>query len=347
MCILVVDDCAETCLALKDLLELLGYQGTLTASSREEALQVLRCDEPAAETSIHLVLVDVQLPGLDGLETCRRIKATPHLRDIPVLVMTAGIKEELLAQAFEAGASDYLCKPLNTVELHARLRSALALKGELDKRRQREQELLEVTRQLQKLNEELQRLAVLDELTGIANRRYFNMLLNQEWGRATRAVLPLSLVLIDIDCFKRYNDAHGHQKGDECLRKVADCLNAHVKRSGDCVARYGGEEFAVILAHTGLQGAATMAEMLRRSVAELGLEHACSPVAPRVTISLGAASTVPERGGSAEMLLAAADNALYEAKRAGRNQVRLFTGQIHLPHLLLPAPRSTTLVGET
>jgi diguanylate cyclase (GGDEF)-like protein len=325
--ILIVDDSDSTNRSLRAFLQSRGYPEVRTVTSGGEALRLLGEGTPAAAPGeVEVILLDVGLPDVDGLEVCRRVKAESALKDIPVLVVTGAADERTLEQAFAAGACDYLHKPVRLPELLARLRSALNLKRELDTIKSRERELVQVTRQLEQLNRELERLSILDELTGIANRRFFNVVLAQEWARAARAVLPLSLILIDIDFFKNYNDHYGHPEGDNCLRQVAGALSSLAKRPGDCVARYGGEEFVVVLAHTGVQGAAAVAEGLRKKVANLGLEHAHSPVADRVTISLGVASTVPERGGSPELLLAAADQAVYEAKRAGRNRVELFAG---------------------
>jgi diguanylate cyclase (GGDEF)-like protein len=207
------------------------------------------------------------------------------------------------------------------------------LKRELDQRRARERELVEVTDRLKRLNEKLQRLSMRDELTGVANRRYFNWLLGQEWARATREVLPLSLIVIDIDHFKDFNDHYGHLRGDECLAKVASVLHALARRPGDCMARFGGEEFVVLLAHTEIHGAAAVAERLRQGVEALALDHARSKTCDRVTISLGAACAIPSRTTSAESLLAAADEALYRAKADGRNCVRVSASAPDAPDL--------------
>src|SRR5262249_48876703 len=155
-----------------------------------------------------------------------------------VLIVTAHGAEHDLEIAFAAGATDYLSKPIRPIELVARLRSALRLKEEFDRRQRREQELLEVTRQLREANEALRFLSDHDELTRVANRRTFNTLLGQEWKRAAREVAPLSLILIDIDHFKNYNDHFGHQQGDVCLRQVAWSLSQTVRRATDLVARY-------------------------------------------------------------------------------------------------------------
>src|SRR5262249_11988654 len=192
-----------------------------------------------------------------------------------------------LEVAFDAGATDYITKPVKPAELRARLSQALRLKSELDRRQARELELLEVTRQLQQANEALQFLSTHDELTGGANRRQFDARLAQEWNRAVRDVVPLSLLLLDVDHFKGYNDHYGHQKGDECLRRVAHALSGALRRAGDFVARYGGEEFGVLLSHTGTQGATAVAEGLRQQVEALGLEYPCSPLGGRGTVDLG------------------------------------------------------------
>jgi diguanylate cyclase (GGDEF)-like protein len=207
----------------------------------------------------------------------------------------------------------------------ARVRAALNLKQELDRRRARERQLVEVTRELERVNGQLRRLAVQDELTGVPNRRYFNWLLGREWGRAARDGRPLGLVLADVDLFKAFNDTYGHLAGDSCLAQVAAALTRQVHRSADAVARYGGEEFAVVLPNTDAAGAATVAEGLRAAVAGIGLEHGGSPHR-RVTVSLGAAAVVPGPGTSSDALVRAADEALYRAKEGGRDRVALAAG---------------------
>lgn len=339
MSVLIVDDSADALRALKELLRSHGHGEALTASSAEEALRLL--GEGAA---VEVVLLDVDMPGgMDGVEACRRIKADERLKNVPVLMVTATTDEATLRRSFEAGACDFIAKPIQAGELQARVRSALNLKKEIDECRARERELVRLTEQLRRVNDELQRLAVLDELTGVANRRFFNLLFGQEWGRAAREVLPLSLVMIDVDHFKEYNDHYGHQKGDECLRRVADRLRELLRRSGDHLARYGGDELVMILAHTGAQGAQAVGEQARRAVEGLGLGAAVPAPGGQVTVSVGVATAVPERGTSCELLLAAADRALYEAKGNGRNQVRVFQGLLGQGALPLRGPHAVAL----
>ena len=189
--------------------------------------------------------------------------------------------------------------------------------------RQREAELMrlvhERTAQLEEANRRLEELSFVDGLTEIANRRQFEQILDLEWRRAVRSGAPLSLILADIDHFKKFNDTYGHQAGDRCLRDVATLMDAIVQRAGDQVARYGGEEFAAMLPETEAEGAAAIAERMRQAVEGLETEGG------RVTVSFGVATTIARDGATADALVAAADSALYEAKRAGRNLVRART----------------------
>jgi diguanylate cyclase (GGDEF)-like protein len=237
-----------------------------------------------------------------------------------VIVVTASSENGSLPAAFQAGAVDYLLKPINPVELAARVRSMLRLKRELEERKRREAELLEVTYRLAAAKSELQRLSALDGLTGLVNRRRFDEIYGAEWKRASRDGTFVSVIMVDIDHFKPYNDHHGHLAGDECLQRVALSLKETVKRPGDCVARYGGEEFVVLLPETNSAGARAVAESMRVAVANLALAHPASPVAAHVSISLGAATVAPGESVPSASLLAAADEALYESKKAGRNR---------------------------
>ena len=328
MSILIIDADPAVRDFLQTLLEKPGSPPVVCASSGEEALERLR--EGGA---VDAVVLDADLPQGDGVETCRRIKAAPEARDLPVVILAAPARQETVEAGLAAGAFDFVAKPIQPIDLLARVRAALRLKRQQDECKAREKELLSVTGNLRRLNEELQRLAVLDELTGISNRRFFNLLLQQEWGRAAREVHPLSLLMIDIDFFKDYNDHFGHPRGDQCLKEVAAALSALTRRPGDQVARYGGEEFVVLMPHTGQRGAAAVAELLRHKIEELNLTHPRSPLGRRVTISVGVATAIPERRSSAELLVAAADQAVYEAKRLGRNRVHLFEGS---PERILP-----------
>ncbi len=321
MSILVVDDSDDTRLLIETILSKAGHKDVLTCSSVSEALKILQ------DREVDLILMDVLMPEIDGIEACRLIKRNKDLLDIPIIMVTAKDDMEYLQQAFSAGALDYITKPFNRIELLARVRSALKLKQEMDKRKARERELEQMAKALEEANERLKRLSSLDGLTGIANRRVFDETLEAELKRAKRQKSPISLILIDVDYFKLYNDSYGHIKGDECLKKIADVLSGALKRAGDLAARYGGEEFACILANTDVEGALGMAEKICAGVRALKIPHERSPFGI-VTVSIGIASLIPSKSLTVERLINCADTALYRAKRDGKNQIKVYREEL-------------------
>ena len=281
-------------------------------------------DAPARAADLHptVILQDLLMPGVDGLDVVRMLREQPATRDIPIIVLSSQEEADTKAKAFAAGANDYLVKLPEKVERVARIRyHTKAYMGQLQ-RDEAYRVLHENQRFLEEANRELTRLYSLDALTGIANRRFFDEVFTREWRRAMRERAPLSVVLIDVDCFKGYNDTYGHQAGDECLRSVASVLASVLKRPADLAARFGGEEFVIMLPATPPEGARMVAEQMRSGVEALDIAHTASVACPRVTISLGLATVVPERTSTAAALITAADQALYMAKREGRNQVR-------------------------
>ncbi|WP_347488973.1 PleD family two-component system response regulator [Desulfoscipio sp. XC116] len=326
MSILIVDDSPTISSLIKSYLINAGYTDLLFAASAKQAFQMLGVTLHGKlsgnfTTSIDLILLDIVLPDMDGREVCGIIKSIKHLQDTPIIIVTSLTDSAHLEMAFAAGATDYVTKPVNYIELLARISSALKLKHEMDHRKAREKKLLEVTRQLEKAVNQLNRLSSLDGLTGIANRRRFDEYLHIEWRRNIRNARPLSLFMADIDFFKAYNDTYGHQAGDECLKSVAKTLKNTLQRPGDLVCRYGGEEFAIILPETPSSGALSLANKMCLSVEALGINHQKSPAGNYVTISIGVATTLPTENSSPKEIIAAADQALYNAKHNGRNQV--------------------------
>ena len=258
-----------------------------------------------------LVLLDAELPDMSGVALCRSLAADAQLSQIPVIFVTSHEDLGTELDALAAGAVDFIRKPPREPVVQARVRTQLRLK---------------------QLTDALRRQATQDGLTGVHNRLRFDEALALEWSRARRSALPLSLLMVDVDHFKRYNDHDGHPAGDACLKQLAQALSAAAHRPADLVARYGGEEFVALLPETDHAGALQVAASLCQAVAALALPHADSPTAAVVTVSVGVASTGPGSAewaapSSAAELLAAADQALYLAKRTGRARVASAPGQ--------------------
>lgn len=278
--------------------------------------------EIAAEIQPTVILQDLVMPELNGLTMVRFFRTNSETAQIPIIVLSTKEEPEIKSKAFGLGANDYLVKLPDKIELIARIRYHSKSYINQKERDAAFRALQESEKRLAEANRILEKLSALDGLTGIANRRRFDQELKSNWHRAIRQSTSLSLIMIDIDFFKLFNDHYGHQHGDECLKQVARALEKTVTRQTDLVARYGGEEFAAILPETGLKGAVEVAENMRANVEKLLLEHKASKVSDIVSISVGVATAIPEQNSLPEALVAAADQGLYLAKESGRNQVK-------------------------
>ena len=321
--ILIVDDVPDNIDLLRSLLTRRGFS-TQSAPNGEIALALVESTLP------ELILLDVCMPYMDGYQVCEKLKANPATKDIPIIFGSALDDLPGKIKAFKVGGVDYITKPFHSTEVIARIELHLSLRRLQKQLEQQNERLRDEIRDrraaetaLQLANQELQRLAHLDGLTQVANRRGFDSSLSYEWRRLAREQQPLALVLCDVDCFKRFNDTYGHQSGDECLRQIAGAISVATKRPGDLVARYGGEEFAVILPNTPTQGALKVAKDIRRAIADLNIAHQGSLVSQFVTISIGVAVITPLADVSSIHLVTAADRALYRAKAEGRDRVVL------------------------
>ncbi len=312
--LLVVDDERFNLNILKDILEV-DYD-LLLAKSGEQAWQRASSDSPP-----DLILLDIMMPDMDGYQVLEKLKANAVTREIPVIFITAMGAEEDEARGLGLGAVDYITKPISAAIVRARVRTHLALRHSMREMAQLNAQLAQKNAELVRLNAILENMAMLDGLTGIPNRRHFDACLEQEWSRSVREQTPISLILMDIDFFKLFNDNYGHGAGDVCLQQVARTLAGAMTRPVDLMARYGGEEFVCLLPGTDLEGVATVGNKLRESIHALGLEHRYSKVAGHVTLSMGGVTLVPPRGSSPAILLKAADERLYEAKREGRDRL--------------------------
>jgi diguanylate cyclase (GGDEF)-like protein/PAS domain S-box-containing protein len=419
--ILVVDDAPAQLGMLRSMMLQEGYQ-TFVANSGERALAIAQRAQP------DLILLDIVLPGMDGMEVCRRLKAHPATCNIPVIFMSARTATEDIVAAFDIGASDYIPKPLRLAEVCARVRAQLQFRRTSMSQQQQAERLrlivdsmdeglmvIEPSGRIQYTNpacdrylgyaagelagsalddllapsvaqeylelfsqsmldasmpnargarevlirqrdgilramdftltpmaadqplfvallhdithhkqseDALQRAALADPLTKIANRRHFDSFLDKEWQRALRSSQPLSLIVLDVDHFKGYNDSLGHAAGDTCLQQVAMALQSHALRATDLAARYGGEEFVLLFGETGFEAACTLAEAIRSHIEALHIANPRSTVSPWVTASLGVATIVPTQLDDIKEFFVHADRAMYAVKEAGRNAVR-------------------------
>ncbi|USX16438.1 diguanylate cyclase [Oxalobacteraceae bacterium OTU3CAMAD1] len=419
--ILIVDDAPENLAVLRKLMVEQGYQ-TFVATSGERALKIARRVHP------DLILLDVVMPGMDGLETCRQLKSHAATQRIPVIFMSARTDTDDVVAGFDIGAVDYIGKPLRMAEVSARVRTQLQIRSNSETQEEQAERLrtivnsmaeglliIEADGRIQFTNpacdkhlgyqenelagraisellnplvaqeyleyfaryaaspemahshgtreviirhrngssvcmdltltpmylrqplfigllhdithhkqseDALQRAAMVDPLTQIANRRHFDTFLEKEWQRSMRSGQPLSLVVLDVDHFKLYNDTLGHPAGDACLQRVAAAIASHALRPTDLAARYGGEEFVLLFAETGAETATMMAEAIRAHIESLRIPHPRSTTSDWLTVSIGVATIHPHQLDNTESLFVAADRAMYVAKEGGRNQVR-------------------------
>jgi two-component system chemotaxis family response regulator WspR len=283
-------------------------------SDCHQAAEIARTVKPT------VILQDLVMPGISGLDLVKQYRADSQTSHIPIIVLSTKEEAVVKRDAFLLGANDYLVKLPDPIELVARIRyhsNAYLTHLQRDEAyralRHSQQELMET-------NSELKRLTQVDGLTGLSNRRYLNDSLDAEWKHLARLRAQFSLLMIDVDHFKLYNDTYGHLAGDEVLQKVAGVLKGVCRRSTDIAARYGGEEFAVVLPSTPGPDAQALGQAAAAAVEALHLPHARSATSEWVTISVGVATRIPTRGEPPSTLVKIADEALYEAKRSGRNR---------------------------
>ncbi len=318
--ILIVDDRPENLLVLESLIDEPGIE-LVKATSGDEALT------KTLDHDFALVLLDVQMPDMDGYEVAELMRGSRHTKNIPIIFVTAGQKDQAhIFKGYDSGAVDFLYKPLEPIilkgkiavflELYHQRKSLKDKTMELDKRLF---ELEELQQQLEETNEQLVLLSTTDGLTKILNRRRFDEILYEEWKRSMRIKKPLAILMADIDHFKTFNDYFGHPRGDEILKLVAQVLDSTVHRQGDRVARYGGEEFIAILPDTDLKGAEEVAANMVNAVFQQKVAHPMGVQDKRLTISVGATSVIPDTSMDPLDIINAADIKLYAAKNEGRN----------------------------
>lgn len=289
--ILIVDDAMENIQILHHALQ--DEHDVLFAMSGAKALHIAQTQLP------DLILLDAVMPEMDGYAVCAALRSDPVTRAIPIIFVTALKTPEDETRALDAGAADFISKPVNAAVVRARVRTQLTVKRQSDA---------------------LRELTLTDGLTGVANRRAFDEVLEAEWRRCARAHVPMALIMVDLDHFKHFNDAYGHQEGDACLQRASAAMQRAAMRPQDLVARYGGEEFAILLPHLDLAGAEGVARKVLEEIALLDIAHARSSTGTRVTVSMGVASIAPNEQDDPGMLVKSADALMYQAKAGGRNR---------------------------
>ena len=300
MNILLVEDSATLRFAMTAYILDAGHKA-LVAESGERALQIIE------NSVVDLIIMDVEMPGLNGFETTRLIREWLKGFWLPIIFVTGKNDEKSYTEGIEAGGDDYLIKPISAVILRAKIHAM--------------ERIIEMRDTLSQLNDKLEKLSQTDSLTQVYNRRAFDDIAQKQWRVATRRHSSISVLMLDVDHFKLYNDHYGHPAGDSCLVQVSAAIKSSLLRPEDTLGRYGGEEFIVILPETDRQGAERVASTIRRNIEELRIEHNNSSTADVVSISIGGATCSNTTGSSLEGLIKQADQALYKSKQAGRNRV--------------------------
>lgn len=298
MKILLVEDSATIRYAMCNHINAAGHD-PIVAESGEEALQILE------NTPVDMIIMDVEMPGLNGFETTRLIREALGEHWIPIIFVTGKDEDTSVEEGIAAGGDDYLVKPISQVILNAKIRAMERITG--------------MRNELSELNKELTVLSQRDGLTGLYNRRTFEEKAKELWDMSARSKQPLTIILLDIDHFKLYNDCYGHPAGDECIQKVSAALDKSLGRPGDIVARYGGEEFIAILPNTPEYGARHVTELIRSCVEGMAIKHRASKSGVVVTVSIGAIVVNYTGETDIDTQVEEADKCLYESKQKGRN----------------------------
>lgn len=304
MNVLIIEDSKSTQMLLSKYVQNLGHHAKHVANAKE-AIETLKV-EP-----FDMILTDVEMPGQNGFDLTRELRASVLKEWIPIIFISGNTSDEYLTQGINAGGDAFLHKPINYTVLKAQIHAM--------------SRIADMRKELARVNLELQALSVIDPLTNVMNRRGFDFLFEREWRQSQRTKNPMSVIMIDVDHFKKYNDHYGHPAGDQCLILVATTLKKVLKRPIDTVARYGGEEFIALLPGTNLQGAMLVAQSFVNQLEQAHLPHELSPVKPYVTMSCGVFCNEGRFDTPKEKLIEFADKGLYYAKEHGRNQAHAYT----------------------
>ncbi len=322
MSIIVIASLEDERLELERLLKDHNLPEVISTDLSNQAYSLLGLEDISAGVgNVDLILFSLPMPDIG--EVVSRIRSSDHLQDVPILLLTESDQAEVLKTALGTGADDYIIKPVNDMELNTRVSILLRLGREIKSRKEREAALRKITAEYEEKKQKFETLSFFDEITGVFNRPFFDGLLGQEWNRGTREASPVTLILIDIDSFQKFNQTYGSEKGDNCLNKIAGALKAAAKRPGDSLSRYEKDIFAAILPNTDLEGGTVVAKGMLEKVAELNIPHSESKISSRVTITLGLGSLVPDWVLEPDQMIAEVKKTLSEAKKEGRNRIKM------------------------
>jgi diguanylate cyclase (GGDEF)-like protein len=306
MKILLAEDSKTMMLTTTSVIKQSGHD-VIQAYDGKQAVSLYFSDKP------DLVLLDVEMPELNGFEVAEIIRSDKQEKWVPIVFLTSHKDDENLSKGIKSGGDDYLIKPVSAIVLNAKLNAMQRLS-------EMQSKLLSLTEELSNTNNKLQQSVITDPLTGAKNRLYLDECIKREWFRGMRDKTELSVLIVDVDNFKKLNDSNGHQAGDKCLIELVQIFKSHLNRSTDVLCRYGGDEFVIVLPDTSGDYAMKIAEKIRTNVEDYSSQLELE-IPVTISVSIGCATYIPDNNLTADELLTRSDNALYEAKGAGRNCV--------------------------
>lgn len=320
MSILIIDDSPPIVRLLEAALQRNGYENIYCAASGAEALEFLGTPQQNFK-QVDCILLDIIMPSMDGITVCRKIKEHSFFADTPIIMVTIRDEPETLHEAFEAGAVEYITKPVRELELITRVTSAVKLSKEITRRKAREAELLKTKKELETANERLVDLAITDKTTSVSTRRHFDKIIHNEWRRAFRDAKPLALFMIEFDSYHEYVAEHGKAKADNCLKLIAQVFESSLHRVGDHICRYADNQFAICLSDTDLRGAMIVAGNMKDNIDYLKIDHPASKSGSYISISIGVSALQPQQNAKLKDLCRQAEECLRQAVKEGRNRI--------------------------